>query len=333
MKITIVAFALGLCGGNRVLFEVANGLIDKGHEVSFVARTPQNWFPLKAPIKVVQDPRQMPEAIPEGDFVVATWCQTAPIVDVVKGRKGIPVYYCQHHETIFFPDPTMKQQVARTYRLPLNLIANSPWLAAILKAEYERESVEIYPGVDQKIFKPATKRKRKKASKKFKVGIFSTKTQFKGLYDTTLPALRYLTRYYNDTEVHIFGADLPIPHKLNVVHHHHLSDSQLAKFYQNIDVYVSGSYAESSPLPHLEAMACGCPVVTTMFGNSHYGEGLMRVIPRAPRTMGKMLLKLALNREVLDKMATVGLHDVKPFTWQRTVDCVDLYFKEMLGDD
>ena len=330
MKVTFITYFLGRCGGNRVLFEVANRLIKKGHEVEFISRTAQKWFPLKAPVTVIQDPRQMPERIPESDFVVATWCQTAFVVDTVKGRKGIPVYYCQHDESLFFPDQKNKDMVKKTYGLPLNIIANSPWLAAVLKAYYKRDSVTIIPGVDQKTFKP---RKTKKESDVFKVMLFATKAYFKGFYDTTLPAVYFLSRNVPKTEVHIYGAELPIPYKFKTVHHGRISDKELAKLYGNCDVYVSGSHAESSPLPHLEAMACGCPIVTTIFGSEHYGNSLRRVVPRAPRVMGEALVDLAMNRDQLAKMRKQGLKDVKPFTWERTAECVELYLKGLLGED
>jgi glycosyltransferase involved in cell wall biosynthesis len=328
MKITFVNYKLGICGRNRTLFEIANRLIDNGDDVLFVAQTDQKWFPLKAEIIKVPNPQDMAKAIPESDFVVATWCQTIPIVDSVKDKTGIPVYYCQQHEPIYFIDPQMKKMVARTYKMPFHLITNSPWLEAIIKSEYNRESTIILPGVDQNLFKP--KRRKKKKTNTFKVGVFSSRLRFKGFYDTTLPALRYLTRHYNATEVHIIGDNLPIPYKINFIHHKRVSDKRLAKFYNEIDVFVSGSHIESSPLPHLEAMACGCPVVSTMFGNEHYGDSILRVIPKAPRRLGETLKSLALNRGKLVKMRKQGLEDVKPFTWTRTAESLQTFFKYTL---
>ena len=368
MKLSFLNFGSDRCGGNRVLYEVVNGLTEKGHDVTYLALADQNWFPLKTSITVCQTPQELAEKTPESDALVATWCATAPIVDQMKGYKGTPAYYCQHHEPIFFFSPQEQEFAASTYRLNLDLIANSPWLQRQLKDKYNRESSLIVPGVDQETFKvyqeeAAARRdadaEREKAFKKynkqlgaavkpqdlpklkcdpFKVLAFASQTPFKGLYDTVLPSMYYVHRLLGDAvEFHLYGSlQKPIgyPDKFlsKIVVHTGLTDTQLAQLYCSCDLYVSGSWAESSPLPHLEAMACGCPVVCTEPGTEHYGESLARVEPRTPRVMGELILQVLGNRELREKMRLLGLEDVKKFTWQNTVAKAEAYFKGLVGE-
>ncbi|MGD6850754.1 MAG: glycosyltransferase family 4 protein [Candidatus Bathyarchaeia archaeon] len=370
MKLSFVNFGSDRCGGNRVLYEVVNGLITRGHDVSYLALADQNWFSLKTPITVCKSPQDLVSAIPESDVLVATWCATAPLVDQVKGQKGTPAYYCQHHEPIFFFRPEEQEFVAATYRLNLNLIANSPWLAGVLKEKYGRTSSLIVPGVDQTVFKPNAavasakhdadvEREKAFADYKdklqavvkpddlpqlgkcapFKVLAFASQTPFKGLFDTVLPALNHVYRLLGDAvEFHLFGA---LPHApvgyperflQKIVMHNPKSDTELAELYGGADLVVSGSWAESSPLPHLEAMACGTPVVCTEYGTEHYGDALVRVPPRAPRLLGDTVFKVLANRELREKMRLLGLEDVKQFTWQNTVDGAERFFKELVGE-
>lgn len=339
MKISFLNFGSDRCGGNRVLYEVVNGLVVKGHEVGYYALANQNWFPLKVPVTVCKTPQDLQNTVPESDVLVATWCATAPIVDAIKGLKGVPAYYCQHHEPIFFFTPEEQHFVESTYRLNTNYIANSPWLQTILKEKYGKESTLIVPGVDSKVFsKTPTLNDAKKPQPEntpLKVLAFASMTPFKGFYDTVLPAFNYVYRKLGGkVEFHIYGnLDPSIKYPVPIMAHNNLTDMQLAELYRSCDLFVSGSWAESSPLPHLEAMACGCPVVCTQYGTEHYGEALVRVQPRAPRLMGETILAVLANPELRTKMSLLGAETVKQFTWQNTVNQAEQYFKTLIGEN
>lgn len=339
MKISFLNFGSDRCGGNRVLYEVVNGLVVKGHEVGYYALANQNWFPLKVPVTVCKTPQDLQNTVPESDVLVATWCATAPIVDAIKGLKGVPAYYCQHHEPIFFFTPEERHFVESTYRLNTNYIANSPWLQAILKEKYGKESTCIVPGVDSKVFsKTPTLNTHKMPTSEtdapLKVLAFASMTPFKGFYDTVLPAFNFVHRALGKkVEFHIYGnldptAKYPVP----IICHRDLTDLKLAELYRGCDLFVSGSWAESSPLPHLEAMACGCPVVCTQFGTEHYGDALIRVQPRAPRQLGAVILEVLEHADLRTKMSLLGAETVKQFTWQNTIDQAEHYFKGLIGE-
>ena len=331
MKLAFVNFGSDICGGNRVLFQVVNGLIGKGHEVNYLALQPQNWFPLKTQITVCKEPNALAEAIPESDIVVATWCMTAYVVDSVKGRKGIPAYYCQHYESIFFFSQEEKEAVAKTYDLPLNLIANSPWLQQQLQEKHKHESKLIVPGVDLNIFKPAEREPPGKGEP-FKVLAFASNTLFKGFYDTVLPAFHYVSKRKPNVQFHVYGKDLPIPYDFKVEKHQCLKDSELAELYNSCDLFVSGSWAESSPLPHLEAMACGCPVLSTAIGTEHYGEAIVRARPRSPRAFAQAILAMTEAPKLFRELSKLGCKTAKQFPWQKTVDVAEAFFKELIGE-
>lgn len=329
MKVSFVLMNPEISGGNRVLFAVANRLYKRGYDIELFANKPQKWFDLKPPIIVYRDFGELMQKIPESDVVTATFCWTAYPVDAVKGRKGIPAYYCQHYEKYFFMDPEHQKKATDTYDLPLNLIANSPWLQKTLKDLHGRDSFLVVPGVDTNVFYP---RGVERGEESFDVLAFTSGTVFKGLYDTTLPALHHLSRYVKNLKVHFFGnRNLKIPYSFNYVHHGFLSDGELAELYSGCDLYVGGSWAESSPLPPLEAMACGCPVVNTNVGADHYGDAIKYVIPRAPRRLGDEMLWLVRHPEGLAEMRKRGLEAVKGFGWDKTADRAEAFFRELTG--
>jgi glycosyltransferase involved in cell wall biosynthesis len=329
LNLSFVVWSPTRCGGVKVIFEVANGLVERGHTVKIISPQTQDWFPLKAELIPCGATQKFIDFIPECDVVTATYCWTAYYVDAVKGRKGIPAYYCQHYEPLFFVDAQSKNEARRTYQLPLNLVANSPWLQAMLKETENRESTLVVPGVDLQTFKP---QKNEHMPEKLNVLVYANYSPIKGFYDVTLPALHYAWRHFSKFEVHTYGAELPINYPFPHVHHKEMSDKELAELYGSSDLYVSGSYSESSPLPHLEAMASGCPVVCTSVGTEHYGDSLLRVAPRRPRELGAKIVELLKDGEKRAEMRKRGLEDVKQFTWKRTVDGAESFFKELVGE-
>jgi glycosyltransferase involved in cell wall biosynthesis len=330
MKITFVNFDANMCGSNRALFEVSNGLIERSHEVDYLALQPNKWFPLKTEIKVCQNPQELKDNITKSDIVLATGCMTAYIVDAVKDKKGVPTYYCQHYEPMFFIRPEEQVTADRTYDLPLNLITNSPWLQQQLREKHNRESNVIVPGVDHEVFQQKALQKNPDV---LKVMTIASSKVFKGFYDTVLPAFQFVSLRLKNVEFHLFGnIDLPIPYEFNVVKHHHLKDDELAQLYNSCDLFVSGSWAESSPIAHLEALACGCPVVSTPFGTEHLGVAIERVPPRAPRALGAKIVELLEDSQKRVEMTEQGLTDVQKFSWNRTAEEVEYFFKNLLEE-
>ena len=104
MKVNYTMFDTHLTGGVRGLLEIANGLVDRGHEVTITSRGRPNdhkWFPLKANINYVPESsfkrfigfgldrflkfdvnindaiKQLYEFTPDCEINVATYCFTA----------------------------------------------------------------------------------------------------------------------------------------------------------------------------------------------------------------------------------------------------------------
>ena len=161
---------------------------------------------------------------------------------------------------------------------------------------------------------------------------FASQQYFKGFYDTLLPAVQWVAARV-PLELHLYGnAALPQNMHLKVVPHGFVKDEQLAELYNSCDSYVNGSHAESSPLPPLEAMACGTPILCTEFGTEHFGKGIARVHPLQPRTFAAMLLKLLSTPDLREQMIKQSLVDVQKFTWEKTVDSAEKFFLSLTSN-
>jgi glycosyltransferase involved in cell wall biosynthesis len=96
-------------------------------------------------------------------------------------------------------------------------------------------------------------------------------------------------------------------------------------FYRNADVFVYPSFNETFGLTILEAMACGCPVVTSNISSMPEiaGDAALLVDPGDPDAMAGAIRK-ALSLDVRNGLVEKGLKRAAEFTWaecgRRTLD-------------
>ena len=101
---------------------------------------------------------------------------------------------------------------------------------------------------------------------------------------------------------------------------------ETARFYQAADLLVYPSFNETFGLPILEAMACGCPVVTSDRSAMPETAGGAAVLadPHDPGSLGRAILDATASGA--DGLRTRGLRRAQEFTWGATAAAtLDVY--------
>ncbi len=101
---------------------------------------------------------------------------------------------------------------------------------------------------------------------------------------------------------------------------------ETVRFYQAADVFVYPSLNETFGLPILEAMACGCPVVTSDTSAMPETAGGAAVLsdPRDPASIARAILEAAGPGR--DRLRDQGLRRAGQFTWAATAaSTLDVY--------
>jgi len=342
-----------------VIFEFASKLAERGHVVEIVSvrnrRDPKcqdhTWFKFPKNVSIHYAPfnllaaaanRYLPGIgspkyaikyanrligeIPPSDIVVATYCMTA--FAVRSAKKGAKVYHAQHFEPLFFKDPNMQKIVEETYSLPLKKIANCSWLKSKLVA-YDDSIEIIWPGIDHHIFRPISVSRDDDA---FRIVALGKKTPWKGLRELFDAAL-LLKREIPQMKLILYGNEpnitAPVPYEYVA----NIKDEDLAKLYASADVVVTPSWYESFPLPPLEAMACGAPVVCTPVGTEDYAvdkRNCLIVPPQDPRKLADALLTLRNDPSLSNEIRKGGIITANNFQWENSVDQMERFFKGLL---
>jgi len=99
----------------------------------------------------------------------------------------------------------------------------------------------------------------------------------------------------------------------------YVTDEYLVPLYQNASVFVYPSKFEGFGLTILEAMACGCPVITsnTTSPPEVGGDAAILVDPNSEDALAEALFAVCDNEVKVEEMVDMGLKRTKQFSWNQ----------------
>ena len=101
-----------------------------------------------------------------------------------------------------------------------------------------------------------------------------------------------------------------------------LNAAELATWYRGALAFLFPSLHETFGMPILEAMACGCPVLTsnTTACPEVAGQAALLIDPRDEKALRDGLERLIFDESLRNKLAKLGLAHAARFDWQTGAD-------------
>ncbi len=203
-------------------------------------------------------------------------------------------------------------------------------LIKYLRIPIDRISV-IYNGVDHSIFKPynikpldkpyilyfGSERPRKNLGRLFEA-FAKLKKEFPELKLVKAGASGRSEKYRKDTINKLDSLGIT----RDVIFVDHVPEIDLAHYCSAATLLAYPSLYEGFGLPPLEAMACGCPVVTSNTSSlpEVVGEAGIMVNPYDTDSLIQAMKRVLTDDKLRDSMIRKGLQQAKKFSWQKTAE-------------
>jgi len=335
-----VVYMLGhveVSGAVKIVIEHANRLNHRGVRVSIVSHFPQpDWLQVEVPFIQVPFGLELAKGIPLCDVIVATyWDQIQACIET---QIAPVVYFEQGDLHLFHPEELSDQQ--RTFvnvqmKLPEYIITVSQTAAALIKDLYHKNAEIIHNAVDNSIFHANLgKKTTNRASKPYILMLGSDQVPFKGIADI-VEAFEQVRVMYPDIQLRWITPDSPVTEAAKIADEVYVSPPQetIANLFREAALFISGSHYESFSLPVLEAMACGCPVVTTAnVGVQEYARhehNAILVDIGDVKAMADGMLILLRDEEQRLRLRQHGIETAKQFQWGNVISKLHQYLLDV----
>ena len=110
-----------------------------------------------------------------------------------------------------------------------------------------------------------------------------------------------------------------------------ISKEDLRAYYSNAKCFVLPSLYEGFGFPPLEAMACGCPVITSDSSSlpEIVGESAIKVSPHNIEGLAETLEEILTNRQFRESLIAKGIGQAAKFSWEQTAEKTLEVYKEV----
>lgn len=342
-------FSFSPTGGEKIIFEYANKLVERGHSVqvlylnnkawvkfhlpegvrrrlvSIASQFSPTWFPLNKRIQKLSlyDPKLIDKTSGTDVFIVTAVTTVGISRKIFKGRKF--AYFIQDYENWEVSDEYCQE----TYALGMTNIVISEWLKNIVDQNSKKPSIVIPDPIDLNMYKIITPVKSRKPHT---IGLLFHKMQHKGL-KYSLFAIKQLKEKYPDLEVYMFGVPERPKEFPEWIHYtQKATQKQTIDIYNKSTIWLCATIDEGFGLTGLEAMACGDALVSTAYtGVLEYAEDGKNALLSPVKDVDALVRnveRLFEDQKLRDELIKNSQESVKDFSWDVAVDKFEKALRE-----
>ncbi len=335
LHITYVMTWTGICGGSKIILEHTNRLVERGHKLTIISHYPYpNWFSLNPNVEFVQVPSNeiLCESIPKTTnlIVVTYWREIYEAIE----QNIAPVVYFEQGDFHLFDsenvEPKLFDYIYKQIQLAPFIYTVSSYAQKKLREVYNVDSKIIPNAVNDKVFYPTPKLKKAKIEISM---IGSPNIEFKRITDI-ISALTMLKQKYDNLNVNLITPEAPnleLPSIDNLI----INPEQriIGDTLRETDIFVCASMYESFCLPVLEALTCGCSIVTTNNGGiNDFCKNDYNCLIIKKQDVNDIIEKIELlinDSSLRKRLSENSIKSSKKFSWENITNDLENYYEEL----
>lgn len=340
-------------GGRRILYEYANRLVSRGHEVSVIHprrlihsysgarlsgyrairkkmvdlyslfQTPSiSWHAMNPRVNLLFVPDSDARHVPDADAIFASsWDTVEPLLGY-PASKGEKCYLIQGYETFMGP----KDLVDATWRAPLQKVVIAKWLIEKGKELGCEDLTYIPNAIDHNQFRLL----RPIEGRSPRVAMLASPAPFKGTADG-IAALNIVKQKYPGLRAVLFGTKPRLGSISGWIEYHRNPPQEflVENIYNGSSIFLAPSWTEGSPLPPAEAACCGCALVATDIGGfrEYIQPGVTGLLSPAKKPVGlaENLDRLLTSDQYRLTLANAARDAVHRIHWESSTDLLESF--------
>lgn len=331
MRILFVLPGTGIAGGGLVVYEMINRLRKRGHDARLATfeydPKPITWYPYEGSLEPFGAIKDMAAG---SDIIVATLFTTHFFIQNELITDADKYYLIQARESWFFDenvperdewhDLVEKGYVKGNYKA----LTVSTWLTDFLKKEYDQDALQLKVGLNKEIFYPDPTFARNDGKVRILMETAGQYMPLRGIKEAQ-EALQGL----ENIEVWTIAIDKEPVFTGDKFWYRPPQDT-IRKIFSSCDILLKTSWYEGLGLGPMQAMRCGCAVLTTdNLGCREYavnGKNALIVPPKDIKAIRSALKRLIKNPTLRRSLLKGGYETAKTFEWEPTIDKLEKEF-------
>lgn len=344
LKISFLLSTRGTTGGVRSTVRVANGLLSRGYQVRIFYREDlqglrskirrvyinlrygfyKDWL-LRFKGKSFRYSKLNANDFSSDELIISMCTQTTLDMWNLPKEIGIKISHCRGAELHRW------EEMLETWRLPVYKLAVSSRLAEMIEKETNQPMVGVVRnGVDTKEYFSSTPDSEREG-----IGSIFEWSKEKDP-ESIIKIMQILGWRLPGVSRHLFSSGKK-PKGLDGVNFKRLPRLEEARrIYSGCKVWFLASVSEGCPNPLLEAMACGCTVVSTDCGGSDDiikdGVNGFLVKVRETEAMVDKIVLLYEDEQLRKKICANAAKTVQEYSWTNSVDKLERYLISIYND-
>jgi len=323
MKVCFFRHSLLSRGGDKMVVEYANYLASRGHDVTIMTNVVDTLFSVVA--KVVSASRSRKGKL--GSIVKALFLKSTAdviIADIIamvfllsfRNRNKL-LYFAQDYDEAYYKNALAKLIIRTAYLhclriLRIPVIAVSEELGQLLRKRFNADVRVVPNGIDTNVFRVDIDEEYLFLKGSSKVILVFARSDYRKGFDIAISILKGYKKEIEDGIISIWAVGENIGAPFTIRNFGFVPPEKLRKILSCSNALLYPSRHEGLPLFVLEAMACGCPVVTS--GTvSFIIDGENGMIAETVSEFGEKLIDVLTNDRKREHIIHEGFATIKGY--------------------